>query len=174
MKSEVARMFVYHLSYNYLAWTCFEVLSSSFRTLLASTTLNIRLQRILVSKQNSFQWSLAVCLSLELSLFWSAVFLTSNFIVLHYIELRLCTENISFKAKFTVSSASVKVGFTDTTISILEKSRSLRFCETSLQLSGKQSMGRPQMPHGYYCAICSFKIMQKKKTKRVLWPVPTA
>ena len=35
------------------------------------------------------------------------------------------TENIGFKAEFTLSSSSVKVGFTDITISILEKSHSL-------------------------------------------------
>ena len=38
-KSEVARLFVYHSSYNYLTWECFEVLSSSFRTSLSYNTL---------------------------------------------------------------------------------------------------------------------------------------
>ena len=64
------------------------------------------------------------------------------------------TENISLKAEFTLSSSSVKVGFKDITISILEKSRLLRFFEASLQLSGKYSMRRPQRPHGYLHIHC--------------------
>ena len=39
MRSELAWLFVYHLSYKYLMRACFEVLSSSFRTSLSSTTL---------------------------------------------------------------------------------------------------------------------------------------
>ena len=61
-----------------------------------------------------------------------------------FTEVKLCwtglssiTENVDFKAEFTLSISSVKVGFTDITISILEKSHSLLFFEASFQLSGK-------------------------------------
>jgi len=77
------------------------------------------------------------------------------------------TDNIGLKAEFTLSCSSVRVGFTDITMSILEKPRSLHFLVASLQLSAR--MRRPQRPHGYHCAICSFssggKIIQKKNPK---------
>ena len=73
------------------------------------------------------------------------------------------TENISFKAEFTLSSSSVKVVFTDITISILEKSHSL----LALFLRGFVDHAMAARPHGYYCVICPFSsggnIIQKKK-----------
>ena len=45
MKSEVARLLVYHSSCNYLTLACFEGLSSSFPTSLSSTTLIFDLRR---------------------------------------------------------------------------------------------------------------------------------
>ena len=47
------------------------------------------------------------------------------------LHLSSITENIDFKAEFTLSSSSVKVGLTDIKISILEKSHSLLFFEAS-------------------------------------------
>ena len=47
----------------------------------------------------------------NVSWFWNAVSLTSNFIVLP----SSMTENIGFKTEFTLSTSSVKVGFTDIT-----------------------------------------------------------
>ena len=47
---------------------------------------------------------------------------------LHYLPLHWSstTENTGFKEEFTLSSSSVKIGFTDIAISILEKPQSLR------------------------------------------------
>ena len=112
---KAARLFVYHSNYNYLTWACFEVLSTSFRTSLSSTTL-----------------------------------------IFDYREY-------SFQSR--MSSSSVKVGFTDITINILEKIQLASFFfEASL------STRRPQ---GYYCAIniCPFSsggyIIQKKNKRRI-------
>ena len=58
----------------------------------------------------------------NVSLFWSAVFLRCP--PLHWSSI---TENISFKAKFTLSSSSHKVNFTDITRSILEESHLFLF-----------------------------------------------
>ena len=81
------------------------------------------------------------------------------------------TENIHFKAEFTLSSSSVKVGFTDITISILEKSHSLHFSPRPMApIKVFVRMQRTQRSHGYYCPICPFssggEIIQK------LDPVP--
>ena len=54
---------------------------------------------------------LFVC-QFNVSLFWNAVSLISNFIVLH----SSMTENIGFKTELTLSTSSVKVGFTDITL----------------------------------------------------------
>ena len=62
------------------------------------------------------------------------------------------TENIGFKAAFTLSSSSVKVGFTDITISILENSHSL----LASFLRGFVEHAEAARPHGYYCTICPF------------------
>ena len=104
----------------------------------------------------------------NVSLFWSAVFLTSNFIVLLCTDLRSQRILISKHNSLWVVrlSWSVKVGFTDFTISILEKSHSLHFFE-AYGASDFVRMRRPQRSHGYYCAVCPFSsggnIMQQKK-----------
>ena len=86
------------------------------------------------------------------------------------------TENIICKVEFTLSSFSVKVGFMDITIKILEKSHS-HFFEASL------SMRRPQGLTGTIVQFVHFpfssrgNIIQKKtkkKTLRILWLVPSA
>ena len=51
-----------------------------------------------------------------------------------------------------MSSSSVKVGFTDITISILEKSHSL--LASFLRVFVEHA--KAARPHGYYCAICPF------------------
>ena len=73
------------------------------------------------------------------------------------LHLSSITENISFKAEVTLSSSSVKVSFTDITISILEKYQSLRFFEASFQLSrsGRWSMRRPQFIVVYLLCTCA-------------------
>ena len=48
-----------------------------------------------------------------------------TFVQTHNASSSIKTANISFKAEFTLSSSSFKVGFTDISISILEKSHSL-------------------------------------------------
>ena len=71
------------------------------------------------------------------------------------LHLSSITEDIRFKAEVTLSSSSVKVSFTDITISTLEKSQSLRFFEASFQLSGKYSMPRPQFIIVYVLPTCA-------------------
>ena len=94
MKSEVAWLFVYHLSYNYLMWACFEVLSSSLWNWLSSS-------RLIFDYRD----------------FW--------------FERRI---------HFEYDGLSVKVGFMDITISILEKSS--RFISS-----------RPMVPKSWFSAV---------------------
>ena len=92
--------------------------------------INFRLQRTLISKQNSL-WvklkSLGCLFTIWAIIIWRELVLKC---CLPHFEIRCpplhwssITENITFKAEFTLSSSSVKVGFTGITISILEKSR---------------------------------------------------
>ena len=123
-----------------LTWACFEMPSSSLRTSLSSTTLlfDYRESSELWSSQLWTQFKqlrIEAWKSQDFNGVWTRDLARTIYETFH-ISLHI-TENISFKAEFTLSNSSVKVGFTDITISILEKSRALHFFEASLQLWGK-------------------------------------
>ena len=98
---------------------------------------------------------------------FEVLLLTSNFIVLDYTDLRL--QRILVSAEFTLSSSYVKVGFTDITISIVEKFTVFARLMAPIQVFVQTR--RPHRSHGYYCAICPFSsggnIIQTRSCARV-------
>ena len=88
------------------------------------------------------------------------------------------TENISFKGEFTLTSSSVKVGFTDITISILEKSRSLRFlrgfASAVREIQHAKAAKASWVLLRNLSIFCAGGNIIHKKNQRILLPMPTA